>query len=176
MLATVLGEAMDEKPVEEIYLTTRSARRFFADFSFELVEPDAIPYSVRAHPAFARAPSGSVPMVRRYKPQKRGLDQCAFRLIHNTTEQATLPPGSVFLFRQSGSTLEAHYRGTPVKRGHLIGSFKGDKLIFKWHQVLDNGQLASGSGRILVNELDDGRRELREKLGHDPGELLLREV
>ena len=176
ILATVLGEAMDEKPVDEIYLTTRSARHFFADFSFELIEPDRIPYGVRAHPAFANAPTGSAPMVRRYKPQKRGLDQCAFRLIHNTTKRATLPSGSVFLFRQSGSSLEADYRGTPVKRGHLIGSVQGDRLTFKWHQVLDDGELINGDGRIFVDELDDGRRELREKLGSDPGELLLREV
>ncbi|QDG52747.1 GNAT family N-acetyltransferase [Persicimonas caeni] len=176
LLATVLGEAMDDKPVEAIYLTTRSAKRFFADFSFELVEPDTIPYGVRAHPAFAHAPSGSFPMVRRYKPQQPGLDQCAFRLIHNTTDKATLPPGSVFLFRQSGSTLEAQYRGTPVKRGHLIGAIKGEQITFRWHQALENGELASGSGKIIVSELDDGRRELREKLGQDPGELLLREV
>ncbi len=176
MLATVLGEAMDQQPVRDVYLTTRTARRFFADFGFELLEPDKIPYAVRAHPAFARAPEGSVPMVRRYKPKKRGLDQCAFRLIHNTTADATLPPGSVFLFHQSGSLLEANYRGTPVQRGHLIGAIRGQQLDFLWHQALDSGELASGRGRILVDELDDGRRELREKLGKDPGELLLREV
>jgi N-acetylglutamate synthase-like GNAT family acetyltransferase len=177
IFSTVLGEAMDARPAEAVYLTTRSARRFFADFSFELLEPDAIPYSVRAHPAFARAPKGSVPMVRRYKPQNRGLDQCAFRLVHNTTKGAALPPGSVFLFRQAGSTIEANYRGTPVKRGHIIGSVKGQTLDFLWHQVLDSGELDQGTGRIFVSELDDGRRELREKLGgSDPGELLLREV
>lgn len=176
MLATVLGEAMDAQPVREIYLTTRTARRFFADFGFELLEPDDIPYAVRAHPAFARSPQGSVPMVRRYLPRKRGLDQCAFRLIHNTTADATLPPGSVFLFRQSGSMLEAQYRGTPVQRGHLIGAIHAQKLDFLWHQALTDGELDHGGGRILVDELDDGRRELREKLGRDPGELLLREV
>jgi N-acetylglutamate synthase-like GNAT family acetyltransferase len=177
VLATVLGEAMDDQPADAAYLTTRSARRFFADFSFELLEPDDIPYAVRAHPAFAKAPKGSVPMVRRYHPQKRGLDQCAFRLIHNTTEGAALPTGSVFLFRQSGSTIEADYRGTPVKRGHLMGSVQDQKLDFLWHQVLDSGELEQGNGRIFVDELDDGRRELRERLGQsDPGELLLREV
>jgi hypothetical protein len=61
--------------------------------------------------------------------------------------------------------------------GHIIGSVKGQTLDFLWHQVLDSGELDQGTGRIFVSELDDGRRELREKLGgSDPGELLLREV
>jgi hypothetical protein len=49
-------------------------------------------------------------------------------------------------------------------------------LQFLWHHALENGELQNGSGNILVRELPDGRRELRETLGEDPGELLLREV
>ena len=177
MLATALSQIMADDPVTEAYLTTNKARAFFADFSFESIEEEEVPEAVATHPAFEYAPADSQPMVRRYRPIKRGLDQCAFRLVHNTTEDATMPPGSVFFFRQSGSIIEANYRGTPVRRGHLIGSIQGQELRFLWHQALDSGELAEGDGRIFVDELDDGRRELREKLGHgDPGELLLREV
>ena len=117
-------------------------------------------------------------MARRYHPIGRGLDKRAFRLIHNTTTNATIPPGSVFLFKQSGSIIESHYRGGPVQRGHIIGSIKGNELSFLWHQAVGDGDLMQGDGRIFVDELDDGRRELREQLGDptDPGELLLREV
>ncbi|MFP4600107.1 MAG: GNAT family N-acetyltransferase [Persicimonas sp.] len=177
ILATVLGEIMDSDPVREAYLTTRVATHFFASFSFEKLAAPELPEPVAEHPIFAQAGADSQPMVRRYKPNKRGLDQCAFRLIHNTTTDATLPAGSVFLFRQAGSTLEASYRGTPVRRGHLVGSVQSHELNFLWHHVLDDGSLANGDGSIFVDELDDGRRELREKIGgRNPGELLLREV
>lgn len=181
LFATLLGQAMDEAPVPQVYLTTQQARRFFADFGFEPLEAQNIPYEVRAHPQFARAPEQSTAMVRRYVAStltapSRGLDQCAFRLIHNSTPNATLPLGSVFFFRQAGAILQASYRGTPVRRGHLIGSISADALNFLWHHVLDDGRLDSGGGRILVSELPDGRRELRERLGNTPGELLLREV
>lgn len=177
VLATVLGDIMDTDPVRAVYLTTQVATHFFAGFSFEKLDPAELPEPVARHPIFVQTGADSQPMVRRYKPNKRGLDQCAFRLIHNTTTNATLPAGSVFLFRQAGSILEASYRGTPVKRGHLVGSVQSQELNFLWHHVLDDGTLANGEGSIFVDELDDGRRELREKIGGpNPGELLLREV
>lgn len=176
LFATLLGQAMDEAPVPQVYLTTLQARRFFADFGFTPLEPQNIPFGVRAHPEFARAPQQSTAMVRRYNAPNRGLDQCSFRLVHNSTPNATLPLGSVFFFRQAGEILQASYRGIPVRRGHLIGAINAGALNFLWHHVLEDARLDSGGGRILVNELPDGRRELRERLGNTPGELLLREV
>jgi N-acetylglutamate synthase-like GNAT family acetyltransferase len=177
LFSSAVGQLIDIASVDELYLMTGTARAFFTSFSFESIDRSDLPPSIEAHPAFARAGSDATPMVRRYHPAtQRGLDQCAFRLIHNTTEEEALPPGSVFFFEQSGEIVESSYRGEPVVRGHLIGAIDGGRLNFLWHQYVSGGELMQGDGEIYVDELDDGRRELREKLGDDPGELLLREV
>jgi N-acetylglutamate synthase-like GNAT family acetyltransferase len=179
MLAEAMSEVIDEDPVDRIYLCTRAARSFFAAFGYEPLPFDDLSRSVHDHPSFAGCEGECTAMVRRYHPVTRGLDQRAFRLVHNTTADATVPPGAVFLFKQSGSIIESHYRGGSVQRGHLIGSIKGNELNFLWHHAVDNGDLMRGDGRIFVDELGDGRRELREKLSggsQNPGELLLREV
>lgn len=177
IFATAVGDIMDSSPVDAIYLITDVAREFFASFGFETIDQSEVPADVEKHPSFQRAGPDATSMVRRYHPvTQRGLDQCAFRLIHNTTEDEVLPPGSVFLFEQSGDIVEASYQGEPVERGHLIGATEGERLDFLWHQYLTGGDLMQGDGQIYVDDLPDGRRELREQLGDDPGELLLREV
>lgn len=177
ILATCIGELLDDEPVEKIFLTTTAAEPFFAEFGFETIDPEQIPVEVKRHPAFEEAPETSVPMVRDYNRTNRGLDHCGFRLLHNTTENATLPPGSVFRFHQSGKVIEAQYRGGPVNRGHIIGAIDGNELQFLWHHHVDTGVLAHGNGRMFVDELDDGRRELRETIHEDdPGSLHLREI
>jgi amino-acid N-acetyltransferase len=179
ILASAMAIVRDEGGADEVYLSTDSAGRFFSNFGFAREPRGGLPTEVEAHPAFHDRPTSSEAMVRRYGAPRLGLDHCAFRLIHNTTLDATLPPGSVFLFTQSGSVLESSYRGGPVVRGHLIGAMNGPELRFLWHQYTQDGRLMNGEGQIFVKPLEDGRRELREKLGHeedDPGELLLREV
>ncbi|MFB6265093.1 MAG: GNAT family N-acetyltransferase [Bradymonadaceae bacterium] len=177
LFATAVGQIMDEAPVEAIYLRTRQAVGYFSRFGFKRVETDAIPEPVATHPVYDVGDPGATTMVRRYRDGlQRGLDQCAFRLIHNTTAENLLPAGAVFFFDQSGSRVEAGYRGSPVERGHLIGSIEDGRLRFLWHQYTEEGNLLQGDGEIHVDELDDGRLELREKLGDDPGEMLLREV
>ncbi len=177
LFASALGDLMDTDPVDEIHLVADAARAFFASFGFETIPDDELDEPIRRHPLFDRASAQAETMVRRYHPPtQRGLDQCAFRLVHNTTEEEATPPGSVFFFQQSGPRLEADYRGAPVERGHLIGAIDGQRLEFLWHQYASDGELMQGDGQMYVDELPDGRRELREKLGDDPGELLLREV
>lgn len=179
MVAEAMSALVDQGPIERIYLSTASARSFFHAFGFEALDQADLPQPVTLHPAFANRSADSSAMVRRYRPVTRGLDHRAFRLVHNTTPDATLPPGSVFFFRQSGSIIESTYRGGSIRRGHLIGAIQGNSLNFLWQHAIDTGELLRGDGHIFVDELSDGRRELREKLsGHtdNPGELLLREV
>lgn len=179
MLAEAMSEVIDEDPVDRIFLCTKAARSFFAAFGYEALGFDELSKHVEAHPSFVDCSERCTAMVRRYHPVTRGLDQRAFRLVHNTTTDATVPPGAVFLFKQSGSIIESHYRGGAVQRGHLIGAIKGNELSFLWHHAVRDGDLMRGDGRIFVDELGDGRRELREKLSGTsahPGELLLREV
>ena len=182
LLATAMAQIMEEAAVPAIYLSTASsgAARLFNSTGFQTTERDDLPELVGEHPSFHMEPERSWPMVRSYDSPKRGLDNCAFRLITNDTEDATLPLGSVFFFRQTGEVIESSYRGGPVRRGHIIGAISGDELNFCWHQYVDDGRLQSGDGTIFVELLEDGRRELRETLStamtSKTNELLLREL
>lgn len=182
LLASAMGKIMDDRPVTAIYLVTESsaARRMFASAGFVPLDLEDVPEDVKDHPVFQGALDHATAMVRRYHSTRRGLDNCAFRLILNDTEDATLPLGSVFFFRQTGEVIEASYRGGPVRRGHLIGAIRGDELNFRWHQYVEDGRLQAGEGRTHVEMLPDGRRELRETLStaetSRTTELLLREV
>lgn len=182
ILASAMGTIMDQRAVDGMYLITDSAgaRRMFTSAGFSNVDREDVPDEIRDHPSFQRSGAHARAMIRRYQSTKRGLDNCAFRLILNDTDDATLPLGSVFFFRQTGEVIESSYRGGPVRRGHIIGAIAGDELNFCWHQYIDDGRLQSGDGRIFVEMLPDGRRELRETLStvetSEPNELLLREV
>lgn len=173
-LASAMRYLREELDVGAIYIQAQGAAGFFEGFGFVEIGRSDLPVELAEHSAFGSS-EGQV-MVRRYGKARRGLDQCAFLLVHNTTPDATLPVGSVFWFRQSGPVLEAFYRGGPVSRGHLLGARDGEALRFLWQQCTDEGQLMRGRGEIFVRLLSDGRRELREKLGDHPGELLLREI
>lgn len=177
LLASAMGAIMDEDPVEAMVLSTDSnaARRLFTSAGFSGADLDELPADVLEHPTFAAGRAYT--MTRRYSGTKPGLDNCAFRVIVNNTEDATLPLGSVFFFRQNGEIVESSYRGGPVRRGHLIGLINGDEFDFRWHQYVEDGRLQAGDGRIFVEALPDGRRELRGPLSHvESNELLLREV
>lgn len=182
LLASAMGDIMDQQAATAMYLITESsgARRMFTSAGFSPIDLEDVPEDVRDHPTFQAAAKPARAMVRRYQSTKRGLDNCAFRLILNDTEDATLPLGSVFFFRQTGEVIESSYRGGPVRRGHIIGAIAGDELNFCWHQYVEDGRLQAGDGTIFVELLPDGRRELRETLStaetSKTNELLLREV
>ena len=183
LMAAAMGQEMDREPLEAVYLCTDRARRFFRMFGFREQPAADCPEAVRQHPSFQIAGEGWTAMVRRYG-EGHSLDQVAFRLIHNTTPEATLPVGSVFFFSKQGPVLQATYRGGVVTRGHLIGNIEKEAIGFCWHHFVQSGRLMRGDGHIFISTLDDRRRELREQLGGEgedgapegPGELLLREV
>lgn len=176
--ASVLAGAMlrlrEVLGVDSIYIRASGAVGFFTGFGFLEISAKELPPELEEN-NFAHGGSGRL-MARKYGRSRPGLDQCAFCLIENNSTNAKLPTGSVFWFRQSGAVLEAQYRGGTVVRGHLLGARDGQSLRFVWQQCTESGELLRGSGEIFVKVLDDGRRELREKMGEHPGELLLREL
>ncbi len=176
--ASMVGSAMtylrEEAQVEAIYVGVAGGLwRYFGRLGFEEVKTGGtLPPSIKEHPSIGR--EGARVMSRDYGATRRGLDQCAFILRYNSTAGATLPTGSVFWFRQRDDVVEAQYRGGRVRRGHMLGALDSDSIRFSWHACDDRGGLQRGQGRINVEVLDDGRRELREVM--DVGELLLREI
>ena len=174
LLASTMLYLREECDVESIYIDVPDALSgYFRKFGFIDVD-DELPSTIAEHPSFGDG--GETRLVRQYGVERHGLDQCAFCLMHNTTEDATLPVGSVFWLRQSGPVLEAQYRGGPVRRGQLLGAMDGEALRFLWQSCTGDGDLMRGDGEIIIEPLADGRREMRETLGEDPGELLLREL
>ena len=182
ILAALMSELKDNEEISGFYITSDSSgvRRMFSSAGFSAIDIDVVPPEVLEHPEFKDRDAAGPVMARTYGTIKRGLDNCAFQLIVNETEDATLPLGSVFFFRQTGNVIESSYRGGPVVRGHLLGAISGDQLNFCWQQYLRHGELASGNGSIVVEPTVDGRRELRNTLSESDSahvtELLLREI
>jgi N-acetylglutamate synthase-like GNAT family acetyltransferase len=187
LLATAMGQLVETGKVLGFWLTTTSgnARHLFWSLGFTNVEDTEVPEFVADHPIMLAQPDGTR-MARIYGEDhlSRSLDRTAFRLIQNDTHEATLPLGSVFYFRQTGLVVEASYRGGEVTRGHLLGHIQNSAIPFCWHQFVQlpdetssrtSGRLMSGDGRIVLELMADGRRELRERF-EGSGELLLREV
>jgi N-acetylglutamate synthase-like GNAT family acetyltransferase len=176
LFAMAMGALMDEGAVSAVYLGTHQARRFFQGFGFEATEGD-LPELVAEHPAIRLAGPGVSLMVRRYHEEvPRGLDQRAFRLLHNATSDATLPMGSVMYFRQRDLMLEASYRGGVVSRGQLLGHVEQDRVRYVWQGYLRSQVLLQGQGELVITALEDGRRELREEDEEGGDALLMREI
>ena len=172
LLATTMLHLREDRAMESVYVGIhRRLKGYFSRLGY--LSAEQAPEGMEEHPIFEG--DSVIAMVRRYGEQRHGLDKSAFCLIHNTTKGATLPTGSVFWFRQSSVVLEAHYRGGSVARGHLLGAMEGGELRFVWQACTNDGELMRGEGEIMLKPLPDGRREMREQLGEDPGELLLRE-
>lgn len=176
LLASALHEVMAHQPVASIYLRTKQARHFFSLFGFaQLFDEDTLPDEVAQHPSFADAQMAQC-MAKHYQIVPRGLDKCAFRLIHNATPEATLPLGSVLFYKQSNNRLEATYRGGTVVQGHMLGHIQQDTIDYLWHSYLSDDQLTQGSGHMIIKALEDGRRELREVNEEGEIQLILREA
>lgn len=177
LFAMAMGALMDEAPVGAVYLGTAQARRFFQGFGFEVTEGEELSSEVAEHPAIRLAGPGVSLMVRRYHDvAPRGLDQRAFRLLHNATSDATLPMGSVMYFRQRDAMLEAVYRGGPVLRGQLLGHVEQDRVAYVWQGFLQSQALLQGQGELAITVREDGRRELRDQGEGGEETLLMREV
>jgi N-acetylglutamate synthase-like GNAT family acetyltransferase len=180
LVATAIGDLMDRQSADAIFLTAHGTADFFRRFGFNRVEPARMPTAVARHPVVRWAGDDGVNMVRRYPTGlRKGLDQCAFRVIHNERPDATLPPGSVFLFEQSGNVINATFRGGPVDRGHLMGLVDNRTLSFAWHHVRKESEVHHGEGRLQIQVTDDGRRELTDSppdSSDDQATLVLREV
>lgn len=184
LLANAMASLVEGENVRGFWLATSSgnARHLFWSLGFATMDAADVPHLVAEHPAIAGVARGTV-MARLYGDDHvaRGLDRTAFRLIQNDTHEATLPHGSVFFFRQTSQVVEASYRGGPVVRGHLMGQIVDGAIDFCWHQFVHNdadpkaSRLMNGDGRIVIELMEDGRRQLRERF-EGSGELLLREI
>ena len=183
LLASAMAQLMEEEPVSSMYLLAPGSRvqRLFESTGFTSADREELPEVVLTHPLFESTMERARPMLRNYRQGRSSLDNSAFRLVVNNTPEAMLPRGSVFFFRQNGGVVEGTYRGGPVKRGHIIGAVSGETFHFAWHQYIYEGELQTGLGTIVIEQLADGRRQLTESLSHpdddiEDHELVLQEL
>ena len=69
---------------------------------------------------------------------------------------------TVFHYREAGGAVWADYAGGRIRRGHLIGTRRGDELDFRYVHLDVDGNTASGHCTSRVEVLDDGRVRLHE--------------
>lgn len=89
------------------------------------------------------------------------LDGRQFR-PRDTVADGEVSAETLFEYHEEGDVIWARYKGGAVRLGFLVGTRAGDELDFRYTQVNEDGQSASGHCRSEVEVLDDGRLKLYE--------------
>jgi hypothetical protein len=64
---------------------------------------------------------------------------------------------TVFEYHEEGEIIWGRYEGGPIRLGFLVGMRHGDKLEFRYSQLNDKGETASGRCSTTISVLPDGR-------------------
>jgi hypothetical protein len=68
----------------------------------------------------------------------------------------------VFEYHEHDGIVWARYEGGAVRLGFLVGTRDGNQVAFRYSQLNDRGETASGQCVSLMSVLDDGRLRLDE--------------
>lgn len=74
---------------------------------------------------------------------------------------------TVFRFSQDGDLVHARYEGGAIRLGFLVGLTDGERLQFRYCQVTDEGETATGQSTDRIELLEDGRVRLHEEWSWD---------
>ena len=77
-------------------------------------------------------------------------------------EQGEASAETVFEYHQDGDLIWATYEGGAVRLGFLVGTRDADKLDFRYSQLNESGETASGHCSTTISVLPDGRLRLNE--------------
>jgi hypothetical protein len=69
---------------------------------------------------------------------------------------------TVFNYHERDGEIWAEYAGGAIRRGHLVGTRRGDRLDFRYVQLNADGQTSAGHCVSTVGVLPDGRLWLDE--------------
>lgn len=107
------------------------------------------------------------------------LDDCLMNAV-STAATGVIDERTLFHFRQQGAAVSACYRGGEIVDGHLCGTLDGRHLSFRYVQAQVDGRLDGGTSSCAVEQLDDGRWQIRERFEwgtrEGGGENLIREL
>lgn len=89
------------------------------------------------------------------------LDGRRFVPVANV-EGGEVGPDTTFEYHQDGDVVWARYGGGSIRLGLLVGSRTGDEIAFRYVQLHEDGETASGRCRSRLELLPDGRITMRE--------------
>lgn len=69
---------------------------------------------------------------------------------------------TLFTYHEKDGLVWARYAGGAVRLGFLVGTRAGDQIDFRYAQVNEAGESATGHCRSAIERLDDGRLRLVE--------------
>ena len=72
-------------------------------------------------------------------------------------------PATVFAYHEADGLVWARYEGGVIRLGFLVGTRDGDRLEFRYSQLNESGETASGRCRTTISSLRDGRLRLDEE-------------
>ena len=90
------------------------------------------------------------------------LDERRFR-VAEMSSQGEASASTVFEYHERDGVVWARYGGGAVRLGFLIGTRDGDHLEFRYSQLHEDGETASGRCSTTISALSDGRLRLDEE-------------
>jgi hypothetical protein len=90
------------------------------------------------------------------------LDGRWFRAVVSA-EGAEVGPETMFRYAEEDGEVWATYVGGRIRRGYLVGTRDGDTLDFRYTQLNDTGETATGHCVSTITTLPDGRLRLEER-------------
>jgi hypothetical protein len=83
--------------------------------------------------------------------------------VAEMTSEGEASAATVFEYHERDSVVWARYEGGAVRLGFLVGTRDGDRLEFRYSQLNENGETASGRCSTTISSLSDGRLRLDEE-------------
>jgi hypothetical protein len=89
------------------------------------------------------------------------LDGRRFR-VAEMGEQGEASAETVFEYHEHDGVVWARYEGGAVRLGFLVGTREGSRVDFRYSQLNEDGETASGHCSSVISVLPDGRLRLDE--------------
>lgn len=90
------------------------------------------------------------------------LDGRWFRAVAEV-QGGDVGPETMFRYAEQDGEIWATYVGGRISRGYLVGTRDGDQLDFRYAQLNEDGQTATGHATATILTLPDGRLRLEER-------------
>lgn len=100
------------------------------------------------------------------EPHGPSLDGRLLRSVAND-DGGEVDGETVFEFSQDGDLVHAEYAGGRVRLGFLVGTVDGERLEFRYAQLLTSGETQTGRSVDEIEVLEDGRVRLHERWSWD---------